>query len=68
MLLLVGWEGESRAIRSERWCPCCARWHEPSSQRPGWTPRRLGHTWIWSCADCSRTWRPRRLPVRGTVF
>src|SRR3954470_18290353 len=34
----------------------CARWLEPSSQTPGWTPRRLGHTWVWSCPDCSRTW------------
>ena len=41
ILLLVGWEGASRAIRTERWCPCCARWQQPSSQRPGWTPGRL---------------------------
>jgi hypothetical protein len=35
MLRMVGWEGASRATRTERWCPCCARWHEPSARRPG---------------------------------
>jgi hypothetical protein len=62
ILQLVGWEGASRAIRTERWCLFCARWHEPSSRHPGWTPRRLGRTWIWTCPDCSRTWRPRGFP------
>jgi hypothetical protein len=34
ILWRVGWEGASRAIRIERWCACCARWREPSSQNP----------------------------------
>src|SRR4051794_36429768 len=42
ILRLVSWEGASRAIRTERWCPCCARWQQPSVADPGMdgaTPR-----------------------------
>jgi hypothetical protein len=50
----VACEGASRDTDGAM-VPCCARWQQPSSQRPGWTPRRLGWTWLWACPDCTRT-------------
>jgi len=65
ILRLVGWEGASRAIRTERRCLPAA--HGGSSPRRSGRDRRLGRTWLWACPDRSRTWKPRRLRVRGSV-